>query len=125
VPRVRARAGDASDDGGAAARWNGTSWTVQAIPGEDTETQEVSCAAADSCTAVGQSTSSNLTSFGQLQTLAEGWDGTTWSIPATPDPSTGQNILSGVSCGTSGACTAVGQFQDPGGIQATLAETGD
>ena len=59
------------------------------------------------------------------QILAEVWDGTTWSIPATRDPSsTGPNLLSGVSCGASNACTAVGQYQDPGGIPATLIEAG-
>jgi hypothetical protein len=113
-----------------AEAWNGSTWTIQPTP-EPANSQEstlvaVSCTSASSCTAVGQNESSSLANFGKLQTLAEVWDGTAWSIPSTPDPSSaGQNILSGVSCGASDACTAVGQAQDPGGIPATLIETGD
>jgi uncharacterized membrane protein len=112
-----------------AEAWNGSAWTIQ--PTSDPANSQgsslgaVSCSSADSCTAVGTSQSSNVSSFGKLQTLAEVWDGTTWSIPPTPDPSAGQNILSGVSCGASDACMAVGQAQDPGGIPATLIEAGD
>jgi len=48
------------------------------------------------------------------------------SIPTTPDPSSaGQNVLSAVSCGASGVCTAAGLYSDPGGIPATLIEVGD
>jgi hypothetical protein len=113
-----------------AEAWNGSTWTIQPTPdpanSQESSLVAVACTSASSCTAVGQNESSSLTNFGKLQTLAEVWDGTTWSIPATPDPSsTGQNILSGVSCGASNACTAVGQDQDPGGIPATLIETGD
>jgi hypothetical protein len=112
-----------------AEAWNGSTWAIQPTPGPanslSSTLDAVSCTSADSCTAVGQLQTSNLTSFGRFQTLAEVWDGTAWSIPPTPDPSTGQNFLSGVSCGASSACMAVGQFQDPGGILATLIEAGD
>jgi hypothetical protein len=112
-----------------AEAWNGSAWTIQPAPGpansRGSSLASVSCAAAGSCAAVGTYQSSSGPSFGKLQTLAEVWDGTTWSIPPTPDPSTGQNILSGVSCGASNACMAVGQAQDPGGIPATLIEAGD
>lgn len=109
--------------------WDGTTWTIQAVPApansQGSTLVAVSCTSADSCTAVGRSQSSSVTNFGELQTLAEVWDGTTWSTPATPDPSTGQNILSGVSCGASNACMAAGQAQNPGQIPATLIEAGD
>jgi hypothetical protein len=112
-----------------AEAWNGSTWTVQ--PAADPANSQgaslvaVSCTSASSCTAVGQNQSSSIQNFGQLQTLAEVWDGTAWSIPATPDASSaGQNLLSGVSCGASQACAAVGQYSDPGDIPATLIEAG-
>ena len=112
-----------------AEAWNGSAWTIQPAPAPSSQSSSltaVSCTSASSCTAVGQYQSSSVTNFGELQTLAEVWDGTAWSIPATPDPSsTGQNILSAVSCGASGVCTAAGLYSDPGGIPATLIEAGD
>jgi len=112
-----------------AEAWNGSTWTLQPAPdpanSQGASLVAVSCTSASSCTAVGQNQSSSVQNFGQVQTLAEVWDGTTWSIPATPDPSSaGQNLLSGVSCGASQACAAVGQYSDPGGIPATLIEAG-
>jgi hypothetical protein len=112
-----------------AEAWNGSTWTIQSTPGpansQGSSLAGVSCTSASSCTAVGDYQSSSIPNFGMSQTLAEVWDGTSWSIPTTPDPSsTGQNLLSGVSCGASNACTAVGQYQDPGGIPATLVEAG-
>ena len=54
------------------------------------------------------------------------WDGTAWTIANTPDPSsTQQNLLTGISCGASNACTAVGQYEDPGEVPATLVEVGN
>jgi hypothetical protein len=113
-----------------AEAWNGSTWTIQSTPdpanSQGSSLAAVSCTSASSCTAVGQYQSTSVTNFGRSQTLAEVWNGTTWSISTTPDPSsTGQNLLSGVSCGASDACTAVGQYQDPGGIPATLVEAGD
>jgi hypothetical protein len=85
----------------------------------------VSCTSATSCTAVGQYQSSNVSNFGALQTLAEVWDGTTWSLRSTPNPSAAHDLLLGVSCGASQMCTAVGQALNQGGVEATLIETGD
>jgi hypothetical protein len=83
----------------------------------------VSCASADSCTAVGQSQTNGQSSS---STLGEVWNGTAWTLRSTPNmPSAGRNILNGVSCGASQMCTAVGETQDVGGTSATLIETGD
>ena len=44
-------------------------------------------------------------------TLAEAWNGTTWSIQPTPNPagtSEGLDLLAGVSCRSAASCTAVG-----------------
>jgi hypothetical protein len=56
----------------------------------------VSCVSSIACTAVGYSWASNTQN---TNTLAEGWNGTTWSVQATVDPSgSTRNVLSGVSC---------------------------
>jgi hypothetical protein len=47
-----------------------------------------------------------------FQTLAERWNGTKWSIQRTANPGGAQgDLLAGVSCSTSGACTAFGTSQ--------------
>ena len=73
----------------------------------------MSCASASACIAVG-SYSNGTTGV----TLAERWNGTTWSIEHTPNPTGASGSgLSGVSCASASACTAVGSYD--GG---TLAE---
>jgi hypothetical protein len=60
----------------------------------------VSCSSATACTAVGHGTNG---------TLAERWDGNTWTVQ--PTPSQGDaiwNNLYSVSCTSATACTAVG-----------------
>jgi len=110
-----------------AETWDGSTWTLQSTSNpaasQGSDLLSVSCTAASSCTAVGQYQYSNL---GLSDTIAEVWDGTTWTLETTPNNvNAGQNILSGVSCGASAACTAVGQTQDEGLVQATLIESGD
>jgi hypothetical protein len=58
-------------------------------------------------------------------TLAEGWNGSSWSLQYTPAPAAGslqgKSILTGVSCISSTTCTAAGYYIGP--VQgATLAE---
>jgi hypothetical protein len=57
--------------------------------------------------------------------VVEVWDGTAWTLQSSPNPSTTDSLLQGVSCGASQMCTAVGQALDPGGVVATLIETGN
>jgi hypothetical protein len=85
----------------------------------------VSCTSATSCTAVGDYQSSNITTFGAFQTVAEAWDGTSWTLRSTPNPSTSRDLLLGASCGASQTCMAVGQTENQGGVGSTLIETGD
>jgi len=107
-----------------AEAWNGTAWTVQRTPNPAASFGSsllVSCISASSCTAVGQ----YLASVSNLS-LAEVWNGTAWHVRSIPNhPWAGQNILNGVSCGTSQNCTAAGVTDDFGQISATLIETGD
>ncbi len=90
--------------------WNGTTWSIPATPNtsssENNVFDGVSCSSATSCIAVGHYFNSALS-----QTLAERWNGTSWSIVASPDTSNSEsNYLSGVSCMSASSCTAVGTY---------------
>jgi hypothetical protein len=105
--------------------WNGTGWTVLHSP--DPATAEgnllsgVSCASATACMAVGVSHLS-----GPYETLIESWNGTGWTVLPSPNPPTaGGNLLSGVSCTSATACTAVGYSYVSGSAYRTLIESWD
>jgi hypothetical protein len=111
-----------------AERWNGSSWKIQPTPnpsggagtGGITILSGVSCTAATACTAVGDYYNSSATDL----TLAERWNGSSWKVQPTPNPSgaTGSS-LSGVSCTAATACTAVGGYgNSSSGTGLTLAE---
>jgi hypothetical protein len=93
-----------------ADRWNGTEWVVQSTPnpegGTEDKLQGVSCASSTACIAVGHYTKS-----GTSMNLAEGWNGSSWTIQSTPAPegAKGSELL-GISCTSSTACTAVGRY---------------
>lgn len=54
-------------------------------------------------------------------TLAEAWNGTSWSLLRTPSPGSFADELRGVSCTSSSSCMAVGDFTGTGN-EHTLAE---
>ena len=93
-----------------AESWNGTVWTIQAAPappGGYGELSGVSCTSATACTAVGYYRNSSDLAV----PLAESWNGTAWTIQPTPSPAGGtQIVLQSVSCTSSSACTAVGNY---------------
>jgi hypothetical protein len=105
-----------------AEAWNGKVWSVEATPNPSGATDVVfsgvSCTSATACEAVG----SYYDSSGTQVTLAEGYDGKTWSVQTTPGPSgASASELSGVSCPSANACTAVGVYFGSAGGKA-LAE---
>jgi Ser-Thr-rich glycosyl-phosphatidyl-inositol-anchored membrane family len=103
-------------------RWNGSTWAVVASPNRGTmqnTLMSIACPSTTSCVAVGFS----LTTSNVPQTLVETWNGSTWAIVASPNPSSSSNILSGVVCTSSTSCTAVGAYTSAGASQ-TLVETG-
>ena len=80
----------------------------------------VSCPAAASCVAVGN----HETAAGGQTSLAETWNGSAWSIQATPVVDGALTVmLSGVSCTTPNSCIAVGWYATAGGTQEPLAES--
>ncbi|HEY2575846.1 MAG TPA: hypothetical protein VGI74_06015, partial [Streptosporangiaceae bacterium] len=121
--------GDGTDIAGAslplAERWNGHAWAIQATPAPSgaaaTGLFAVSCAGAATCVATGDSQDTS----GTTTTLAESWNGTKWSIKATPNPSGGtQSALTGVSCSSPQACIAGGYSGNAiTGVLKTLAES--
>jgi hypothetical protein len=100
-----------------AEQWNGTAWSIQPIPlptGAGGVLEHVTCFAASACIAVG---------WDSAGALVEHWNGTAWSIESTPTPTGATHtVLSGVSCTTATACTAVGGYTNSLGTQVTLAE---
>jgi streptogramin lyase len=105
--------------------WNGTEWSSMgqgaARPSNGTEVtlSGVSCTETSACVAVGH----YINSASVEVTLAESWNGTEWSVKSTPNPTGAKaSSLFGVSCTTSAACTAVGQYNNSSGTRVTLVE---
>jgi len=134
-----------------AEAWNGTAWSVQKVPepaGDNTGTlNALSCSAAAACTAVGNAASPATTG-----TLAERWNGRTWTVQSThvtgrvpsligvsclsatnwngstwtalpaPKPIGTFSGLSAVSCSSASACLAVGEENTSASTGTALAE---
>jgi PKD repeat protein len=99
-------------------------WDVQTLsqPGESSEEREaygVSCVQSEACVAVGSHWSLSVHTD---VTLAEIWDGETWSVMATPNPPGLEEgwkdgryaLLRGISCLTTSDCVAVGYYRNTG-----------
>jgi hypothetical protein len=101
-----------------ALHWNGRKWSPVATPDPDgtgggavNELTDVTCTSLASCWAVGQfgTTSDNA---GVIVNQALHWNGRTWSLVPTPDPSGlangDSNFLNGIRCASAASCWAVG-----------------
>jgi Ser-Thr-rich glycosyl-phosphatidyl-inositol-anchored membrane family len=103
--------------------WNGTSWSLASSPNPTGYDYffAVACTSATSCVAVGNYAvfynDSNVS-----QTLAETWNGTSWSITESPNQDGSTNGLSAVKCTSSTNCMAVGAYFN-GSVQQTLVES--
>jgi hypothetical protein len=89
-------------------------WLIQPTvnPTEYSSLSGVSCASATHCVAVGRT--ENVSGA----TLAEAWNGTSWSRQTTPNPEgeTGFVRLSDVSCTSTESCEAVGSYKGGHGL---------
>ncbi|HEY2579842.1 MAG TPA: hypothetical protein VGI74_26315, partial [Streptosporangiaceae bacterium] len=104
-----------------AESWNGTSWKVLTTPDPGTtgnQFNSVSCPSTTRCIAVGGFVNGS----GAIVTLIALWNGSTWSLQSSPNPSTSVNHLAGVSCASTTNCQAVGDF-DNGTTNVTLVES--
>jgi hypothetical protein len=101
-----------------AERWNGKKWTVMRTQDHtslrNSELLSVSCSSSRSCVAVGDS---YLGLHDNALTLAERWNGRKWTMQRSLSPD-GHADLTGVSCPSRTACTAIGNSATKG----TLAE---
>ncbi|MGH3155855.1 MAG: hypothetical protein ACRDNF_04660 [Streptosporangiaceae bacterium] len=110
-----------------AERWNGATWAIQPTPVRSGafggELGAVSCASASACTAAGAYENS----AGEGRLLAETWNGSTWTVQATPNPPRGNGRYSteftAVSCLPAGSCMAAGDYPGPINAARPLAES--
>ncbi len=89
--------------------WNGQKWSIVSSPNEgslDSEFHSVTAVSSSDVWAVGDYLNSNAIE----QTLTEHWDGTKWSIVASPNTGTQDNALNGVSAVSSSNIWAVGSY---------------
>ena len=102
--------------------WNGTAWSVVTTtpPGGEKTSQlnALSCTTSSWCMAVGGYTNAS----SDFVSLAEVFNGTTWSVVPSPNPGPGTSgEFNGVSCAGGGFCAAVGQWYNGSVFQAQLA----
>ncbi len=95
--------------------WNGTNWSIVVIPNPtgstDVRLDRVACSSTTSCFAVGDYQTSSAD-----KTLVEHWNGGSWSIVASPNPTASFFLsLGGVACPTTTNCFAVGEYQTNSG----------
>jgi len=109
-----------------AEQWNGTTWTLlsPASPAgsADNELAAVNCPTTSDCIAVGRTYA---TASSPASTLAEEWNGATWSVMTTPNPSgvLGSFLVS-LSCSSGATCEAAGEaYLDNAGDTETLVES--
>jgi hypothetical protein len=98
-------------------RWNGKKWSLQDAPSPagaaNAGLASVSCVSARQCMAVGSYQNGS-----DILTLAERWNGKKWSLVHTPNPTGATaSYLDSVSCVSSRACAAVGEYLGPSGAR--------
>jgi hypothetical protein len=103
--------------------FNGTTWSIVSSPNVGSRSNSlegVSCVSLISCTAVGF----YLNASGYNRTLIESFQGTGWSIVASPNVGSGSNSLAGVSCVNSQSCIAAGTSQGSSAWQSLIESHG-
>ena len=97
-------------------RWHGHGWFTSSpvnVPKDEGELQAVSCPGVDSCWSVGYE-SHYRKATPVATTEAEYFNGSRWSMASVPNgPKSNNTELYGISCPTTGACMAVGQYAPP------------
>lgn len=105
------------------AHWNGTTWSIVASPnavGGNSLLNGVTIVAASDVWAVGRGENQvNIT-----QTLVEHWNGTAWTVVASPNPGGGaiDVVFASVSAVAANDIWAVGYYINAGNINQTLIE---
>ena len=90
-----------------AEHWDGVSWTIQTSPtgtgATDSQLSGLACPSLTSCFAVGEFNTATA-----QKTLALSYNGTAWSLVASPNPAGTFAALNGVTCYSATGCIAVG-----------------
>lgn len=106
-----------------AEHWDGTAWSIVSVPNpapDSTKLIRTTVISSGDVWAVGDYYNSS----GVEQTLAEHWNGSVWSVVATPNRGTVDNVLRGISAASSTDIWAVGQSSDSS-LSQTLVEHWD
>lgn len=111
---------------------SGSSWTAAQAPApsnagasSDTDLQDIACASATSCTAVGGYTDSAGDSQGQLLSgSGSSWTATEAPLPPNAAPVTVGTALNSIVCPSTSSCVAAGEYRDTAGNQEALLVTG-
>ncbi len=115
--------GSSPTRGPVAEQWNGTEWSLQTTTGpagtEKATLDGVSCALTTACTAVGYYQTRSSVDVSMTET----WNGSGWSFHSSAEPG-GEvdSVLTGVSCTSVSACTAVGRYENGSGVEGPWAE---
>src|SRR6266567_4262181 len=103
--------------------WDGHKWSVVSSPNPGAQFNELFGVAAVSPTDVWAVGSFAPQGFSPSQTLIEHWNGTTWSVVTSPNPSSTTNLLEAAAADkSSGQAWAVGEFTAASGATQTLTE---
>ena len=102
-------------------KWDGSTWSllssINTSPTQDNYLGKASCVGTTFCMATGR-----YFNGANWQTLAEEWNGGSWSLVTSPNTSSTQdNFLKGVSCFSRTFCMAAGYYLN-GGVNQTLSE---
>ena len=105
-------------------QWNGSSWSLGALPAQGVELFGVTCPSSSQCWAVGyQIFGSGFSAY--YGTLIEQWNGSSWATVVSPNATDNNtNILSSVSCTATNDCWAAGYYYNGSAYQ-TLTEHWD
>jgi hypothetical protein len=101
----------ADGDAGLAERWNGRSWSITHLAQPSMPyfaLGGVSCVSSSRCTAVG----SSFATFTTQSDLVESWNGKSWTVVPSPNPTGAYGGLAAVSCASAASCLAVGPSDD-------------
>lgn len=107
-----------------AEEWNGSTWSTMTTPNVVPVYQDlynVSCTSNNFCVTVGGYSPTGDRFL--LVTLAEEWNGSSWSTMTTTNPGSNYDVLNDVSCTLSGFCVGAGFYQNSPGSNLTLAES--
>lgn len=101
--------------------WNGSQWSVIPSPNvgaNGSNLNSIAAVSSNNAWAVGRYSDKNLTQHA----LIERWNGTTWSLVSSPEPSQYGGGLEGITAVSANDIWAVGSYYNNGSISYTLAE---